>query len=58
VPVVNADAARWSNASSPAHSFEARFTQGTKEHTGQEGTNAGSKASQQEGRVSQEQGSH
>lgn len=46
------------NATMAANSFEQRVSQGTKEHTGQEGQNAGTKANQHEQRATQEQGSH
>jgi hypothetical protein len=42
----------------PANAFEARFTQGAREHTGQEGKNGGSAANQHEQRISQETGTH
>ena len=59
MPIVNADAARWSNANmAGAQAFEQKATQGTKEHTGHEGMNAGSKANQHEQRITQEQGTH
>lgn len=58
MPIVNADSARWSNANMPANADEARKSQGAKEHTGQEGKNAGSAANLHEQRISQEQGSH
>lgn len=58
MPIVNADTARWSNANMAANTFEQRCSQGAKEHTGQEGKNAGSAANQHEQRIQQETGSH
>lgn len=58
MPIVNADSARWSNSGTAANTFEARASQGAKEHTGQEGQNASSPAKTFEGRITQETGTH
>jgi hypothetical protein len=51
------EAARWSNASTPANADETRKGQAKVEHTGHEGMNAASPAKTFEARIAQE-GSH
>jgi hypothetical protein len=59
MPIVNDTSdSHLKNATMPANAFEARFSQGSREHTTQEGKNAGSAANLHEQRVTQEQGTH
>jgi len=50
---IAAENARWSNSGSQANAGEARKSQGTKEHTGQEGQNNASPSKTFESRIVQ-----
>ena len=58
MPIVNADASRWSNANMAGNAHESRLSQGTKLYSTVEGQNSGTAANRHEQRISQEIGAH
>ena len=58
MPILNQSPTDDLNAGTAANAFEQRISQGTREHTGQEGQNANSPAKTFEGRITQETGTH